>query len=259
VAGSPFNVDYALTASGAPTQADFDEASTATCGFLREQLCIFFSTNVELTFEGITCEVTSTGSNPTQIGYQVSAVFSQDSVTVPTQFELDIAMASMFSGSSVDDLISSLQELPASNPFSTTTTATSDFNPVQSRERDPTSPSSPIASSTVWLLVAVGCSMVLGTAIVWVRRRSSTGRNRTVGSSRESTSPEDATMEIVFERRRPGASDEVSQLLFGASYCGSRYGPPEAVATRERSPCEPDGAYLCDDPYWTEPVARLRP
>lgn len=258
MAGTPFNVDYTLTATGAPTQADFDEASTSTCRFLREQLCIFFSTNVELTFEGITCEVTSTGSNPTQIGYQVSAVFSQDSVTVPTQFELDIAMASMFSGSSVDVLISSLQELPASNPFSTTTGAASDFNPVQSTERDPTSPDSPAASSTVWLFVAIGCSLVLGIAIVWARRHSTTSRNRTVGTSRASTSPEDATMEIVFESRRPGASDEVSQLLFGASYCGSRYGPPEAVSTRERIPCEPDGAYLCDDPYFTEPSERLR-
>jgi hypothetical protein len=244
-----------LDASGVPTQADFDEAATTTCRYVREQLCIFFSTNVELTFEGITCEVTSTGSNPTQIGYQVLAVFSQDSLTVPNEQELDFAMVSLFSGSVVDDLVAALQELPSSNPFSTTAAVSTDLTPAQSLETEPTAshiPSMRLSSSTLALLAVVGASIILSVGIVTVHRhRGSDARD-------ESTSGEAATMEIVFEPK----TDEVSQLLFTESYdCYLRCNRGEGIANgahvcgrkeKRRLPSEPDGVYMCDDHNMTQ-------
>jgi hypothetical protein len=159
-------------------------------------------------------------------------------------------MAAMFSGSVVDELTAALQELPSSNPFSTTTAVVTDLNPTQSLEREPSEskiPSTKLSSSTIALLAAFGTSMVLGVAIVAVHRR------RGKDAWEESTAADEATMEIVFGPK----TDEVSQLLFTESYdCFLRCNRDEgfedgahACGRKEnrRLPSEPDGVYMCDD------------
>lgn len=254
---TPYTVDYTLSGGGNPTTADFAAATSTTCGYLREQLCTFFETNLELDFSGITCTAVSTGSSPVQISYEVTAVFASSSTTIPTQQEMDFAVGAAFTGSVVDDLVSNLRKLPTSNPFSTTSGVVSDLNPTLSQEK-PTP--APIPSglpfpAVIGMVVASSCVFVL-LGLLAGRRFQQRNRHDQKIHPRDAT---DDTMEIEF---LPQNKEEVSQLLFTESYecysgCSDDHHQHHQRKHRVRPEYQPhivnrdpDGAYLTDDDDW---------
>jgi hypothetical protein len=83
----------------------------------------YFGTNVDVTLTSIVCNPTSlVSSDPSQIDYSVAADFdSSPSSRPPGMLELDLLIQSAFLLPASEELLATLNALPNSNPFSSTT------------------------------------------------------------------------------------------------------------------------------------------
>jgi len=120
VDATPFIVTY--DASGGKA-ADFAAAETLTCAHLVDVLQSIFDSQFVI-LERAVCTPVTQSANPIQIGYEVFAIFAKNSVTVPDQSSVDAAVQIALEGPTDGKLITDLQGLPSSNPFSRTTAVT---------------------------------------------------------------------------------------------------------------------------------------
>ena len=115
-----------------PTVDDFAAAQAITLDYLDSFLKEQFSLSLEFQYSSLNGNVTATalvGSDTWTADYGVAAIFSADSMRVPSQAEIDLLINSAFSQPFVLDLLMSLQQdLPSSNPFSMVSTIL--YNPT---------------------------------------------------------------------------------------------------------------------------------
>ena len=118
------------SASGDPTQRDFDEGAGLTCAYLEKFMTDTFALGAPfILLKGIDCAVVSTSSRPVQICYEIATAFAPDSQVLPVEGDMDslICIALSTSTPDVEGLIDALNLLSVRNPFSSTTALTCDI------------------------------------------------------------------------------------------------------------------------------------
>jgi hypothetical protein len=131
VEATPFCVDY-TTQGGTPSEADLLAAAQVTCQHIQDYLTMIFLLNDGVDLTGTTCADTSSGPGPPpSICFDVSIFVSPTSEFTPSTENVDILIIVALSVPTVDELINDLgEQLPASNPLSTTTGVTINGNPA---------------------------------------------------------------------------------------------------------------------------------
>jgi len=121
VSAAPFIVDYEIT--GTPTTVDFDEAAEVTLLFLEDFFVQQFDFNVRTNMRAFAGSLTGTDLSLVEAMYTVVIVFEESSAFIPKQADIDAFLFSAFQRPFVDELLTSLGNLPSNNPFSTTSKA----------------------------------------------------------------------------------------------------------------------------------------
>jgi len=107
-----------------PVRQQFREAAAETIAYLEHFLLQQFKTVTGSEVEAFYGSWTGSAIDPPRAGFEVTMVFTEQSTWVPTQDDLDIYVEVAFQTPSVNELISRLQELKQSNPFSNVTSVT---------------------------------------------------------------------------------------------------------------------------------------
>lgn len=118
---TPFNALYSLASAAQPDEISFAAAENITLAYLNDFLKLTYEFVPGTTMEQFSGKATGNSSDPVAISYEGMAVFTEDSILVPSQLELDLLVEDAFQQPKVEALVMTLQNLPAENPFSTTT------------------------------------------------------------------------------------------------------------------------------------------
>ena len=135
VPATPFSVVYTVgSGAAAPTASDFDEAAAVTLNYLETYFKDQFEFNTETTLTDLTGLLNGTDIDLKEASYDVAVLFAESSTFVPKTADIDVLMIAAFQQPFVKDLLAALaSELPASNPFSTTSKVT--YNKTSKRRR----------------------------------------------------------------------------------------------------------------------------
>jgi hypothetical protein len=107
--------------TGEPSEVQLAEAQNVTMTYLEGYLRQNFELNTLANLDDFNGIVDGSEPNNSTIFYDVAVSFGPGSQAVPTQSDLDVLIQSSYLPPAVDALITSLQALDPSNPFSTTT------------------------------------------------------------------------------------------------------------------------------------------
>jgi hypothetical protein len=181
-----FDVTYTLDPVGVPSAENFDAAAQATLAYLQSYLEEFYNLSpfsILVGFSG-----SPTGNNgagdPAEISFDVSAVFGDNSVQIPSAADLDVLIETALQPPAVNALLDQLEALGAGNPFSGTVNAV--YSAGGTARKSSTSPSSisaesapieksKVAAQVTGSLAAVAAVLASIAAIAVMRRRRREG------------------------------------------------------------------------------------
>lgn len=110
-------------ASDTPSESDFDDAVTLTCGHVEDVLVKTFDSDFVI-LEQALCTPVFQSTNPVQIRYETFVIFAKESVAFPDEASINAVIQTAFEEPNDEELILDLNGLPVTNPFSTTSEVT---------------------------------------------------------------------------------------------------------------------------------------
>jgi hypothetical protein len=125
IQATPFSVTYTLDTMDDPSKNNFDEVADLTITYLQSFVADFFGQNQYQLIRVSGNQIANTGTgDPATIGFEIVAVFSEESEIMPTQADIDVTIDSALSEPEVDNLIDQLKVLEVENPFFNTANIT---------------------------------------------------------------------------------------------------------------------------------------
>jgi hypothetical protein len=117
-------VRYTLSSPDQPTQEDLFQAENMTIAFVNDVISANFDFSDGIEIEKLDTVAVKNSADPAQISFETSIKYTSGSLDVPTQADMNALVASVFEQPTVQTLLLLLNNLPADNPFSTTTSTT---------------------------------------------------------------------------------------------------------------------------------------
>lgn len=115
----------------AVTAVDFDAAAAVTLDYLKTYMTSQFAFNTDALLSDFVGSLTGTDLGRVEASYDAALLFADSSTAVPASTDVDALLFAAFQQPFVQDLLDALGQLPASNPFSTTSAVT--YNPNRRR------------------------------------------------------------------------------------------------------------------------------
>lgn len=119
---TPFNLQYRIDSEQSPSEDDLATVQALTQRFIEEIFFLTYDFDQETILDSLDLElVTSVDENGVvSIDYETTATFSEDSVVIPTQEEIDMKVDEAFQMINRDVYLDLLQNTDESNAFSST-------------------------------------------------------------------------------------------------------------------------------------------
>lgn len=250
VKSTPFSVTYTLDPVNNPSEASFNEVADLTLAYLQSYFESFFGDtpfSVLIKFFGSQVGNTGTG-DPARIGFDVTAIFTDDSEIVPSQSDIDVLIDTALSEPAVQALLDQLRALGVQNPFSNTVTVdystdnipTATVNSQVSMNENVEGSNAP--SSVVFLISAATAVAVFAAIIIVMvhRRRANAAKTERDCFKAEAVEAAEKAEKYVDCRGAMCSTGTFSRKGGAASFCGTSSVEPKDCDTvsSEENPVE---------------------